>query len=89
MTKKKLVRNIADASGLPAGAVHFVIGELVGEIRAAVRRGDRVTFRGLGTFRARPRAGRWFTDLEGNVRDKAPGWRAGFTPSPAFRKVCR
>ena len=45
---------------------------VLGEIASAVRRGDRVELRGIGTFLMRISPPRWGTDFKGGKRMRVP-----------------
>ena len=51
MTKKELVAKLADGTGLSKVNAEKGFSMLVGEVKAAVSRGDRVAIPGLGVFR--------------------------------------
>ncbi len=61
MTKREIVNKIAKKVGLPQQLVKRIIEELLGELREALVRGERIEIRNFGIFRVkvmRPKTGR-------------------------------
>ena len=61
LTKVEAVRNIAEATKLGSAPVEAVLEGLLSEISKSLARGERVEFRGFGSFEpkmSKPRVGR-------------------------------
>ena len=89
MTKADLIVRMADASGWPKTVAERALRAMLATIRASLKRGERVTLVGFGTFsvgRLKPRAAR-------NPRTGRPVAIGGrvprFKPSKELRQVVR
>lgn len=58
MTKAELVENVAKEAGLTKAAADKAIAALTGAVAAALKKGDKVTLVGFGTFSVSQRAAR-------------------------------
>lgn len=58
MTKKELVANVAEKTGLKKSEVEKVIAEVNNEIVEAMKKDDKVAFLGFGTYSVSARSAR-------------------------------
>lgn len=58
MTKKELIKNIAEKTELPQHAVSSVIENMVAQIRSLLSQGDRITLSSFGAFSTKNKAQR-------------------------------
>ena len=82
MNKKELIDSVAGATGENRRTVTSVLEATINEIQRQVKKGDKVTLPGFGTFSQRSRAARTArnprTGEEIKVKAaKVPGFKAG------------
>lgn len=58
MTKKDVIERVAKKVGLTKKAASEAVGTVLGSIRDALSKGDKVVLTGFGTFKVRTRASR-------------------------------
>ncbi|MEG0257928.1 MAG: HU family DNA-binding protein [Christensenella sp.] len=58
MNKKDTVGKVAQKTGMSKKDIEYITDALLGEITAALVKGDKVQFMGFGTFEVRKRAAR-------------------------------
>ena len=58
MTKAELVEGIAGKAGVPKAAAEKVLKAFMEEVKAGIKKGERVTLVGFGTFYAAERPAR-------------------------------
>ncbi|MYE59696.1 MAG: HU family DNA-binding protein [Alphaproteobacteria bacterium] len=82
-----LVRAVAEATGLPHAHAAAVVRTMLGEIAARLADGERVVFRGFGTFLVADRPERPFIDPRTGERGTSPARRAvRFVPSALLKR---
>ena len=91
MTKSDLVDVVANKAGLPKAKVLDAIDALTDAIQGALKKGDKVTLVGFGTFEVAKRAAR--TGVNPRTREKikikaskAPRFKAGKAFKDAVKK---
>ncbi|HVF54009.1 MAG TPA: HU family DNA-binding protein [Actinomycetota bacterium] len=82
MNKKELIDSIASATGESKRTVQDVVDETINQIQRTVKKGEKVTLPGFGTFERRARAARTArnprTGEEIKVKAaKVPAFKAG------------
>jgi DNA-binding protein HU-alpha len=86
MRKPDLATFIADKADLPLEKAQLALGAILGEITAALQRGDSVSLVGFGTFEQRQRAARRGKNPQtGAPVDIAASVGVGFRPGKALR----
>ena len=58
MTKAELVESVAKSANLSKAAADKAVGAFIGAVSAALKKGDRVTLVGFGTFEVSSRKAR-------------------------------
>ena len=58
MTKADIVANVAGETGIPKAVAAKALAVIIGSIEAAIKKGDKVTFIGFGTFSVAERKAR-------------------------------
>jgi DNA-binding protein HU-beta len=91
MTKTELVDVVANKAGLPKAKVLDAIDAITDAIQGALKKGDKVTLVGFGTFEVAKRAAR--TGVNPRTREKikikaskAPRFKAGKAFKDAVKK---
>jgi DNA-binding protein HU-beta len=91
MTKSDLIDVVANKAGLPKAKVLDAIDALTNAIQGALKKGDKVTLVGFGTFEVAKRAAR--TGVNPRTREKikikackAPRFKAGKAFKDAVKK---
>jgi DNA-binding protein HU-beta len=91
MTKSDLIDVVANKAGLPKAKVLDAIDAITDAIQGALKKGDRVTLVGFGTFEVAKRAAR--TAVNPRTREKikikaskAPRFKAGKAFKDAVKK---
>jgi DNA-binding protein HU-beta len=91
MTKSDLVDVVSNKAGLPRAKVLDAIDALTDAIQGALKKGDKVTLVGFGTFEVAKRAAR--TGVNPRTREKikikaskAPRFKAGKAFKDAVKK---
>ena len=80
MTKQMLVDAVADMAGLTKVDANKALDAVVGAISSSLRRGEKMTWTGFGTFEVRARAAR----MGRNPQTGAP-LHIPATKTPAFK----
>jgi len=91
MTKTELVDVVAKKAGLPKTKALEAIDAFTGAIQAALKKGDKVTLVGFGTFDVTKRAAREGVNPQTKEKikikaSKAPKFKAGKTLKDAVNK---
>ena len=91
MTKSDLVNVIAKKTGKTKGAASDIIDSILDAIKAALKKGDKVTLVGFGTFEIAKRAARSGVNPRTRQRikikaSKAPRFKAGKALKDAVNK---
>ncbi len=91
MTKSDLVDVVANKAGLPKAKVSDAIDAITDAIQGALKKGDKVTLVGFGTFEVAKRAAR--TGVNPRTREKikikankVPRFKAGKALKDAVKK---
>lgn len=88
MTKEEIVTRASRKTGYGRHVVERVVDELAREIIGAMERGEKVQFRGFGTFQMVERAERVARNPHTNEEVKVPAKRVPvFKPGNAMKKV--
>ncbi len=82
MTKQDLVRAVSDAAGMTLVDAGKVVDAVADSIMRALKKGDKVTWTGFGTFEVRHRAARMGRNPQTNApmhiaASKTPAFKAG------------
>ncbi len=82
MTKQDLVKKVADMAGMTNVDAGKALDALVDVITAALKKGDKVTWTGFGTFEVRSRAARMGRNPQTGAplhiaASKTPAFKAG------------
>ncbi len=91
MSKQDLITNIANAAGITKRAAGSALEAMTGMITKELKRGNRVTITGFGTFRVSKRAARMGVNPRNPVQKisipamKVPSFKAGKTLKDAVR----
>jgi len=72
MTKDELVARVANAAGMPKTHVNKVIKATLDEITKCLKKGDKVSFVGFGTFKTAKRAARTGRNPQTGAKIKIP-----------------
>ena len=91
MTKAELVENVAKEAGLTKAAADKAIAALTGAVVAALKKGDKVTLVGFGTFSVSQRAARTGKNPQTGAAikikaSKSPKFKAGAGLKEAVNK---
>ncbi|MBL7712680.1 MAG: HU family DNA-binding protein [Chitinophagaceae bacterium] len=90
MRKTELISIIAEKTNLPKANVLVVLESLLSEIEDAIKRGEDVSLRTFGTFRAQKRAGKKARDIMGPKGAAGPEqYMPKFVPSKEFTCALR
>ena len=87
-TKAALVEEVADATGLTKKRAAIIVDTVLGNIAEALQHGEKVEFRGFGSFRLRrrePRRGR--NPRTGDRVDVPPRRVAYFKPGKELKEL--
>ena len=84
MTKAQLIAKVADKAGMTKVDSAKVLDVLSGAVMAALKKGDKVTWTGFGTFEVRSRAARMGRNPQTGAplhiaASKTPAFKAGKT----------
>ena len=83
-----LVQTVAASTGLSHTAAAAAVRAMLGAIEARLADGERVVFRGFGTFLVAERPERPFTDPRTGERGTTPARRVvHFRPAPALKRA--
>lgn len=82
MTKQDLVKKVADMAGMTNVDAGKALDALVDVVTAALKKGDKVTWTGFGTFEVRSRAARMGRNPQTGAplhiaASKTPAFKAG------------
>ena len=80
MTKQQLIAALADTAGMTKVDSAKAVDSVVEVISKALKKGDKVTWTGFGTFEVRKRAGRMGRNPQTNAPMHIPA-----STTPAFR----
>lgn len=88
MIKADLVKAVADSADLPQTTAAQVVDTIIGALREALRRGERIELRGFGVFLVKNRKrGIGRNPRTGQEVPIPPGKTVRFKPSKAFRDL--
>jgi len=86
MNKSELIENTAESSGVNKRDVGKVLDGLLSGISGAVRKGDKVSLTGFGTFELRERAARTGRNPQTGEQLQVKASKApAFKPAKAFK----
>ncbi len=90
MTKDELVTRVANATGVPKTHVNNVIKATLTEITKCLKKGDKVSFVGFGTFYTRKRAARNGRNPQTGAKIRIPATVVPkFNPGKSLREAVR
>jgi len=90
MTKKDLIERIAKKVGLTKKAATEAVEAMLGSVKDALARGDKVVLTGFGTFRVRSRSTRKGRNPQTGKPIQIPGHKLpGFTAGKALKKIIK
>jgi DNA-binding protein HU-beta len=90
MNRAQLVANIAAALGMTKASVDRVLGVMVEQITRTLRKGERVTFVGFGTFVVSRRRSRTGSHPHTQAPIKIPGRRVPrFAPGKELKEAIK
>ncbi len=88
MNKEQLVERVAQQTGLSKKEVNAALDATLGAITAALRRGEKVTLVGFGTFQVRERKAREGRNPQTGERIRIPARRVpAFTAGKELRSA--
>ncbi len=88
ITKKDIVDEIAERTGLKQVDVKVIVEQFLDEIVAAVSEGGNIEIRGFGRFKVKPRAGRVARNPRtGETVEIAEGIKPVFEPSKELKSM--
>lgn len=88
MIKADLVKAVADAADLPQTTAAQVVDTVIGALREALQRGERIELRGFGVFLVKNRKrGIGRNPRTGEEVPIPPGKTVRFKPSKTFRDL--
>ncbi|MGQ9496359.1 MAG: HU family DNA-binding protein [Thermoanaerobaculaceae bacterium] len=88
MIKADLVKAVADSADLPQTTAAQVVDTIIGAMREALQRGERIELRGFGVFLVKNRKrGIGRNPRTGEEVPIPPGKTVRFKPSKAFRDL--
>ena len=86
MTKADLIESLANTADLPKGQAERVVNAVFDDIVAALRKGDKVTLSGFGTFQVSERKARTGRNPKtGEAMKIKASKTVGFKPAKALK----
>ena len=90
MTKRELIEIVAKKANLTNKASRDAVQGIIGSIRDALKRGEKVVITGFGTFSVRQRVERVGRNPKTGEKITIAARKApGFTPGKTLKKVVR
>jgi DNA-binding protein HU-beta len=90
MLKKDLIAAMADSAGVTKVAAEKALNTLLGDITKALKKGDKVTFVGFGTFSVKTRNARKGRNPRTGKEIKIPKAKVPkFTPGKALKDAVK
>ncbi len=90
MTKNELIEKVAKKVGLTKKAATEAVAVMLGSIRDALAKGDKVVLTGFGTFKVRSRAARKGRNPQTGATIQIPSHKLpGFTAGKALKKAVK
>ena len=87
MTKREIVERVAKKVGLTKKAAAEAVGTILGSVRDALSKGDKVVLTGFGTFKVRSRAARKGRNPQTGASITIPGHKLpGFIAGKGLKK---
>lgn len=80
MTKSELVSAVAEQAGLPKASAEKVVKGIIDEVTGCLKKGDKLTLVGFGTFDTTKRAARKGQNPQTGIKINIPA-----TVSPKFK----
>ena len=88
MKKPDVIKQVADVSGLTQGDANRAVKALVKVVQKALKKGEVVSFSGLGSFRSKPRKARQGRNPKtGELIPVPEGKKVSFKPTTTLRKL--
>ncbi len=82
-----LIAYLSERNDLPRYQIARILKSVVRTIRNEVQAGSSITFRGLGTFRAKQRGSRIVQNFQGQRVATRPRRKVSFLPSKSLKKL--
>ena len=88
MIKQDLVSRVINRSGLSRSQSQIVVETILGSMKSALARGERIELRGFGVFEVRPRkTGIGRNPRTGEVVEIPSGYTVRFKPGKLMRSI--
>ena len=88
MTKEEFVAKVAADVGMPKARVNEVLKSIIDNIKKVLKKGDKITFIGFGSFQVAKRAARMGRNPQTGEKVKFPATKVPkFRPSRKLRDL--